>query len=261
MARQPAPATQTLRYLRRFVIEQRSGAHRSLFGPLGDGNRVGYNFRMIAATKAYRAVRAKILRGDWAPGTRIKEKEVAEMSGVSRTPVREALRRLEAEGLLRFVPNQGAFVASWSAEDAEQTFELRILLESYVAQMAAAKAHPEAIQELRLLAETQNAEALEKKPGHLKRISELNSKFHQRLLQIACSERLESMLSALSNAPLVAQTFRDYEDDDLARSARHHLELVDALQAGDGEWAASVMRSHVIAARRAFRNKHGAPEN
>ena len=55
---------------------------------------------------------------------------------------------------------------------------------------------------------------------------------------------------------MVLQTFRDYDGDDLNRSAHHHMEIVEAIEAGDGEWAASVMHSHVMAARRAFRNKH-----
>jgi len=213
---------------------------------------------MKAAQKAYSTLRAGIIEGIHSPGTRIKEQEIAASAGVSRTPVREALRRLEAEGLLRFVPHKGAIVSSWSVQDAEDIFELRAMLESYGARLAARKISAEQLKELRQLAELQVSEARLRKPGFLERIADLNNRFHEVLQVAASSERLRSTLSTLASAPLVLQTFRDYENEDLNRSAHHHLEIVEAIEAGDGEWAASVMHSHVMAARRAFRKKHQA---
>lgn len=213
---------------------------------------------MKAAQRAYTTLRAGIIEGAHPPGARITEQEIAESAGVSRTPVREALRRLEAEGLLRFVPHQGAFVTAWSVQDAEDIFELRAMLEGYGARLAAGKATNSDVSELRLLAEAQCNEASERSPGYLERIADLNSRFHRRLLQVAASARLEATLVTISSAPLVLQTFRDYDDDDLNRSAHHHLEIVEAIEAGDAAWAESVMHSHVMAARRAFRSKHRA---
>ena len=110
--------------------------------------------------------------------------------------------------------------------------------------------------QLRRLAEEQCREAAERSPGCLERIADLNGQFHQRLQRTAASARLKATLATLSSAPLVLQTFRDYDGDDLNRSAHHHMEIVEAIEAGDGDWAASVMHSHVMAARRAFHNKH-----
>jgi DNA-binding GntR family transcriptional regulator len=211
-----------------------------------------------AAQKAYGSLRAGIIEGAHPPGTRIKEQEVAAAAGVSRTPVREALRRLEAEGLLRFIPHKGAFVSSWSDQDAEDIFELRAMLESYGARLAARKITREKLKELRQLAELQVSEARQRDRGFLERIADLNNRFHESLQEAAASERLRATLLPLASAPLVLQTFRDYENEDLNRSAHHHLEIVEAIEAGDGEWAASVMHSHVMAARRAFRKKHQA---
>jgi len=211
---------------------------------------------MKAAERAYNTLRAGIIEGVYAPGDRVTEQEVASTAGVSRTPVREALRRLEAEGLLRFVPHQGAFVTSWSNQDAEDIFELRAMLEGYGARLAAAKATTEDARQLRSLAEAQSKEAVECSPGYLERIADLNSQFHRCLQQVAASTRLQATLATISSAPLVLQTFRDYDGDDLSRSAHHHLEMVEAIEAGDGNWAESVMHSHVMAARRTFRSKH-----
>ena len=211
---------------------------------------------MKAAQRAYNTLRAGIIEGVHAPGARVTEQQVAASAGVSRTPVREALRRLEAEGLLRFVPHRGAFVTSWSDQDAEDIFELRAMLEGYGARLAAGKATTEDVHQLRRLAEHQCREAAERSPGYLERIADLNSQFHRRLLQAAASTRLQATLATISSAPLVLQTFRDYDGDDLNRSAHHHMEMVEAIEAGDGDWAESVMHSHVMAARRAFHSKH-----
>ena len=85
---------------------------------------------MRAVDKAYQAVRQGIIAGRFAAGTRITEHEVAVAAGVSRTPAREALRRLHSEGLVEFTPNQGAIVTTWSVEDADEIFDLRALLEA-----------------------------------------------------------------------------------------------------------------------------------
>ena len=184
---------------------------------------------MKAAERAYNTLRAGIIEGLHPPGARVTEQEVAASAGVRRTPVREALRRLEAEGLLRFVPHQGAFVTSWSDQDAEDIFELRAMLEGYGARLAAGKATAEETCQLRQLAEDQCQEAAECSPGCLERIADLNSQFHRRLQQLAASTRLQATLATLSNAPLVLQTFRDYDSGDLMRSANHHMEIVEAI--------------------------------
>ncbi len=211
---------------------------------------------MKAAQRAYNTLRTGIIEGVYPPGARVTEQEIAASAKVSRTPVREALRRLEAEGLLRFVPHQGAFVTRWSEQDAEDIFELRAMLEGHGARLAAGKATAEDVQTLRRLAEDQCKESAERSAGYLERIADLNSQFHRHLQQVAASTRLQATLATLSSAPLVLQTFRDYDGDDLNRSAHHHMEMVEAIEAGDGDWAAAVMHSHVMAARRAFRNKH-----
>ncbi len=103
----------------------------------------GRHFRLMrAAQRAYATVRDGILRGEYRAGSRLTEQELAQAAGVSRTPVREALRRLHAEGLVNFEPNHGAVVAMFELEDAEEIFELRALLEPISARRAAERATP-----------------------------------------------------------------------------------------------------------------------
>ena len=208
---------------------------------------------MKAVNKAYDILRAGIIEGTYPPGSRVTEQEIALASGVSRTPVREAMGKLQAEGLLQVLPHQGAVVRAWSDADAEEIFELRALLEAYTVQRAAENASADELSELRRAAEDQHAEVGEKNPGYLERIADINDRFHKLLQKAAGSERLKALLATLSEAPLVFETFRDYSDEELERSARHHVEIVEALECGDQTWAASVMRSHVLAARTTFR--------
>jgi DNA-binding GntR family transcriptional regulator len=208
---------------------------------------------MRAVDRAYLAIREGIITGRFPAGSRLTEQEVVAAAGVSRTPVREALRRLHGEGLLEFTPNQGAVVSDWSEADTDEIFELRSMLESYGARRAARRVTAEQLAELRQLAQEQYREAVERRGNYLERIGELNSRFHRRLQEAAGSARLDRALASLIEAPLIMKTFLKYTPDDLQRSAAHHLELVQALAAGDADWAASVMASHVHAARGAMR--------
>ncbi|HKQ81955.1 MAG TPA: GntR family transcriptional regulator [Steroidobacteraceae bacterium] len=206
-----------------------------------------------AVDKAYQTVRDRIVRGIYPAASRITEQQVAADAGVSRTPVREALRRLHAEGLLEFIPHQGAIVTEWTMEDREDVFELRALLESYGVARAAHRISSAGIEELRQLAEDQYHETLSRREGYLERIGNLNSHFHLRIQEIAGSPRLVNALSALIEAPTMMRTFESYQDEDLIRSASHHLEIVRALEAHDPDWSASLMRSHILGARGALR--------
>ncbi|MBS0396042.1 MAG: GntR family transcriptional regulator [Proteobacteria bacterium] len=200
--------------------------------------------------KAYEAVRGGIIDGRFPPATRITEQEVAAAAGVSRTPAREALRRLHAEGLVEFTPNLGAVVSEWTDAEFDEIFDLRALLESHGVARAALRISDADVEALRALATQQLGEARERREGHLDRIADLNRRFHRRLQEAAGSPRLMRALAALLEAPLIMKTFLNYSPEDLQRSAAHHLELVQALAARDPEWAASVMRSHILAAKR-----------
>lgn len=207
---------------------------------------------MRAAERAYATVREGILCGTYAAGTRLTELDLAQAAGVSRTPIREALRRLHAEGLVEFEPNHGAVVAAFELEDAEEIFELRALLEPISARRAAERATPAIVAELRELAQQQIAESTRRAAGFLSRIGDLNDRFHRSIQRAADSPRLAKTLSGLIEAPLILRTFANYSPAELQRSADQHVELVQAIEAGDGMWAHSVMRTHILAGRATY---------
>ncbi|HEU4568713.1 MAG TPA: GntR family transcriptional regulator [Marmoricola sp.] len=205
---------------------------------------------MVRATdEAYESLRAAILGGEVAPGERLGEVELAEQLGVSRTPVREALRRLAADGLVEVLPNRGARVAQWTTEDLEEIYDLRAMLESHGAARAAERIDPAELPALHRLCAEMEACAERGRKRDLDRLAELNAELHRRIVDAAASPRLASLIAAVVQVPLVMRTFQRYDADALQRSLGHHRELVAALAAQDGEWARSVMRSHVLAAK------------
>jgi DNA-binding GntR family transcriptional regulator len=207
---------------------------------------------MKAVDAAYAVVREAIFSGRFCPGDRITEQEVVELAGVSRTPVRDALRRLQTQGLVEMQPNLGAVVASWSSEDAEEIFELRAMLECFATRLACQRITADHLKRMRELAGMQLDETLCKKPN-LDRIAKLNNQYHQELYAAAGNRRLNEILISLIEPTLVTRTFQHYSADALLRSARQHLEIVEMLESGDADGAEAVMRTHVLGARHEYR--------
>jgi DNA-binding GntR family transcriptional regulator len=201
-----------------------------------------------AVDSAYRAIREGILAGTFAQGSHITARQLAEATGLSRTPVREAMRRLDAEGMISLIPNRGAFVASWSDSEIEQIYELRVLLESFAAQTAAERINDEQSARLKDLA-VEMTHLVEQRPVDVEAIAEVNDKFHKGVLEACGNPRLRDLLGAITEVPLQLSTFRRYSIDELRRSAAQHAELVSALMVGDADWARSVMTSHIRSAR------------
>jgi DNA-binding GntR family transcriptional regulator len=204
-----------------------------------------------ASDHAYRLIRAQILSGERAGGDWLREGDLADMIGVSRTPVREALRRLTAEGLVRYNRNRGVQVAVWTADDLDEIFSLRSVLEPWACRLAAVSPSVD-LAELDRLAHDMDS-AARGSVADVDVITELNNRFHRLVLEGSNNRRLGSVVSSVVQVPLVWQTFSHYSDTDLRRSLAHHHELVAALTAGDPDWAESVMRSHVRAAWNSLR--------
>lgn len=204
-----------------------------------------------AAERAYEEIRRSIASGAYEAGDRLREEELSTALGVSRTPIREALRRLSAEGFVTFSSNKGAQVAAWTDTELEEIFELRALLESYAAKRAATRVDTATVRRLESLA-LGIRELVPQGWDALGQIAELNNEFHQLVLTSSESPQLVTLAQAIVQIPLVHRTFRRYTPADLQRSAAQHVELVDACRVGDAGWAEAVMRSHILSARHIF---------
>lgn len=201
---------------------------------------------------AYRLIRAGILAGTYTSGQHLTGVTLAAAIGVSRTPVREALRRLDAEGLVRVVPNHGAYVTGFTAADLAQMFALRAVLESYACELATPLLSAAQIDRIAHLAEITHVLAMDRPDLNAAGIAKANSEIHLTVVGATGNARLGAMIASVTELPLVLRTLNVYSPDDLLRSAGHHLELVAAFRARDPAWASAVMRSHLLAARRAI---------
>lgn len=201
-----------------------------------------------AADLAYRHIRGAILDGSLAPGAPLREEHLAESSGVSRTPVRDALRRLEVEGFVSRSDSQRSFVADWSFDDIEESFLLRGMLEGHAAARAAARIDEAALHALAAHNEKIRA-AGRRNPIDVDSFLDHNREFHRIVLQSAGSPRLTGLLGAIIEQPIVLRTARGYDRDQIVRSHDEHDELILAFQRRDPDWARAVMTAHI---RRAF---------
>lgn len=199
-----------------------------------------------AGAAAAEQIREAIVDGRLHPGERLKEEQLARELGISRTPVREALVMLQAEGLVDAMPNRGSTVRTYSLDALDEMYELRALLEGHAARRAAERMTPEHLETLRSsctrftrLVTGRDVRAL---------VAE-NSVFHQTILAVAGSERLASMLREVVVLPLVYRSYVWYSPQQAAASCDYHHRLVETFERGDAVDAEETMRRHVQDAR------------
>jgi DNA-binding GntR family transcriptional regulator len=201
------------------------------------------------SSRIYSAIKEQIIDGRYAPGARITEQHIAAEFNTSRTPVREAMRQLVADGFALFKPNSGTVVRQWTPDQMREIFELRVLIESEIAGHAAVRISDADIVALARLQEEIEANGTDINTENAGRLGRLNREFHRVIAQASQNERLVSMLANAIEVPIVQQTFRRYTAAQLARSFSHHRELIDAFRAHDSAWARSVMACHIHSAK------------
>jgi len=201
------------------------------------------------AARIYGAIKEQIIDGRLAPGSRITEQNLAAQFSTSRTPVREAMRQLVADGFALFKPNSGTVVRQWSSQEVRQLFDARVLIESEIAGHAAVHITPAEIADLLELQAQIESGGTDVSAANTLRIGPLNRDFHRILAQASRHERLVAMLANTIDIPIVQKTFRRYSQERLARSFSHHRELIEALSVHDAAWARSVMSSHIHSAK------------
>jgi DNA-binding GntR family transcriptional regulator len=202
--------------------------------------------------QTYLTLRRRLADGTYPPGLHLREEDLAAQLGVSRTPVREALRRLDAEGWLRVVPNQGAFTQYWSPRDIEEVFDLRALLEAHAAERAAAAPDRRGLAEMEAACEAAEAALPGGDLAALETISDANVRFHRALWEMSGQARCRAILGNLAVLPMALRNFRNFDAAGLRRSLDQHREMIAAIAAGDAAWAGAVMRAHVQAGRAVF---------
>ncbi len=207
-----------------------------------------------SSDSAYRGIRRAIVEGRYAPGTRLVEQALSEELCLSRTPVREALRRLEVEGLVASRRHRGMVVAAVTEEDVRDLYELRARLEAYAAELAAQRRSPEQVDRITTAAAAFDRAVESWAPdsdgtGAVWDVHDANGHFHGAVVAAAGHERLQQLLARTVDVPLVYRAFRRFDADELQRSALFHHLIAGAVAAGEGPRAGRLMAEHVLLGR------------
>lgn len=201
-----------------------------------------------SSDKVYESIKHRILTGDFDAGQRLPEDMIAADLGLSRTPVRDALRRLQADGLVEIVPNSGGRVAQWTPESLSELAQLRAMLEGYAAELAACKIGAAALDRLDQLCDEMQA-ILNAPRVDLNALSRNNLTFHREVAVAANNARLLASIEPLWNFSLVERKFALFTPERLTRTLGHHREITVALREHDRDWARSIMQTHIKASR------------
>ena len=185
-------------------------------------------------------LRERILAGEYEPGARLAEERLSEQLGISRMPVREALRMLASEGLITINPRRGASVTAYSSDQAKELIEVRATLEALNAKLAARRRDPAQIAELKRILDGA-ARISERTP--LSEIQDANTRFHEALAALGANSVLQTIVRSLRDRTAII----------FARQSRlrvranwdEHAAILRAVVAGDAELAALLASRHV----------------
>lgn len=200
---------------------------------------------MSQGQDAYQRLIAQIRAGSLRPGDRLTETDLAVRLGISRTPVREAIRALEADGLVVHIPRVGASIRRLGYSEVTELYEMRMVLEGTAARLSARTASEVELAEL----DTISHEMAEAQADDL-RLYELNRQFHRTLLNAARNRFLIDAVAGLEKTMLILGPSTMEDSARAAEAQTEHEALLAALHNRDAEAAETLMRDHIRAAHR-----------
>lgn len=196
-------------------------------------------------------LREAVFQGTIKPNQHLVEESIAKELGVSRTPVREAIRRLEAEGLVEYVAQRGSVVRQVSLEEISQIYDVRILIEGHAAKLAAINAEPSDLATLEELCMTfdtsmQDSDGPQEKS---QKLMDLNSQFHTTIVDIARNAILEKTLRIALQVPGIYRTYYWYDEQNWRNTSHSHRSIFEAIREKDSATAESLMQEHLAKAQ------------
>jgi DNA-binding GntR family transcriptional regulator len=191
----------------------------------------------------FESLRESIISGMLNPGERLMEIQLAEEMGVSRTPVREAIRKLELEGLVVMIPRKGAYVAGLSLKDIADVFEIRRALEGLAAELAAERITEEELEELEryLVRISEEIEV----GGDLDKVVEIDTDFHTLLYKASRNYRLSQIINNLREQIQRFRTTSLSYPGRMKVAVEEHRRIVEAISSRDGELARKLAQEHI----------------
>lgn len=191
--------------------------------------------------RVFQELREDIMSCDLQPGAEVRESELAARYAVSKSPIRDALQKLEFEGLVEILPRKGHRVAPISISDAADILELRETLEAAAVRKIVAEASDDELSDLDRLREADTSS--------MAIFAKYNRDFHTHISGLAKNARMSDMVLRLMDnyerLCIVSLSYRQKETEAMIRALRDHNEIIDALQARDGSTAARLSRKHI----------------
>jgi DNA-binding GntR family transcriptional regulator len=211
--------------------------------------------RAFLKERAYEMIKQRLLHGDYPPGTFLSERQLAENLGMSKTPVKAALERLESEGFITVSPQQGIVVRQLSVHEIADLYEIRAALESYTVQALAGRLTPEQIARVR--ANLQAYGEL-RGTGRVAETVELDAAFHGQFAEFLGNGEILRVITQLREKMqrVVTQVFR-LSPTRLATSYDEHVAIAQAVIEGDGARAANLIVRHLDAGKRLLLSPRG----
>lgn len=197
--------------------------------------------RALLGDQAYRIIRDAVLSGEFTAGERMRERQLAERIGVSRVPVREALRRLGEEGLLEEVPHRGRFVRTFTPDEVVDISNLRLGLETVAVRLVTRMGRPltpleEAVEAMREAAEA----------GEISRLNRLELEFHEALCRLSGNRMLSDAFDAITGKVLLVMSLDNFVYSNHREVPDEHIPLMEAIASGDEEHAVRTVIAHVV---------------
>ena len=195
--------------------------------------------------KVFQSIRDDILKGKYEENEELRESTLGKELGVSRTPVREALRQLELEGLVKIIPNKGAYVTGITGKDVSDIYVIRSLLEGLCARWATEHITEEQIdklEEIILLSEYH----VNKKKELASQVTKLDSEFHEVLYEASNSRILEHVLSDYHNYVQSARKMSVTKQNRAEKSIAEHKEILQAIKEKDADRAEKLANEHIM---------------
>lgn len=193
--------------------------------------------------RVYQRIRSDIINGVYKNHEELREVAIGENLGVSRTPVREALRQLELEGLVEIIPNKGAYVSSITQKDVHDIYMIRSVLEGMCARWATDNITPEKLEEME---EVLYLTEFHSEKNHGEQVTAMDNRFHEILYEACNSKRLQHMLSDLHEYSFHVRTKSLSDHQRSVSSTDEHRQIMEAMKAHDGDLAEKLANQHVI---------------
>jgi DNA-binding GntR family transcriptional regulator len=210
---------------------------------------------------AYALLRRRIILGEFQPGAPLREEALARELGISRSPIRAAFQRLQADGLVIMQRYRGVVVAPWTDQDNDEVFDLRALVESHAAALAAERRRPEHLREMEALNQRMAWLITHQPDDFLVELQQINRQFHQEILKAAASPRLNAFVHNLMAVHRVIGAFFYYTDAQLNESLQDHLLLTRTISQGNSQLACALMDSHIRGTAVRLRTQRQAVRN